>query len=134
MSLGYDLAGALPLLRAQAESRFTETFKAYKVEQVLGDDGLHTDTEVTVHDNVAGRLKSPTLTVSEREQGAQVPAIQDMHIHVAVGATPGVAVNVLWRCTASTADASLVGRVYRTKGEAQAGQVTAHRYPVERVT
>jgi hypothetical protein len=121
--------------RAQAEARFTETLKAYTITRTGPDaDGLYTDTEVTVYAAVSGRVKYPTLTVSEREQGSQVPAVQDVQVHVAVGSTPNVVVNVLWRVTASTADASLVGRVFRTKGEAQAGQVTASRYPVERVT
>jgi hypothetical protein len=121
--------------RAQAETRFTETFKAYTISRTGPDaDGLYTDTEVTVYAAVRGRVKYPTMTVSEREQGSQVPAVQDVQIHVAVGATPNVVVNVLWRVTVSTADPSLEGRVFRTKGEAQAGQVTASRYPVERVT
>lgn len=128
------LTGALARGRAQAEARFTETFKVYTIESVRDEEtGLDTDTEVTVYAAVPGRWKSPTLTVREREQGAQVPAVQDLHIHVAVGATPNVTVNTLWRCTASTADSSLVGRVARTKGLPQGGQVTAHRYPVEEV-
>jgi hypothetical protein len=132
LNLGYDIAAQLPYLRSQAESRFTETFKAYTVTRTGPDaDGLYTDTEVTVYAAVAGRWKSPTLTVSEHEQGAQVPAVQDTQIHVAVGSTPLVSVNTMWRVTASTVDASLVGREARTKGLPQAGQVTAHRYPVE---
>jgi hypothetical protein len=126
--------GALSLGRRQAEARFTETFKAYTVARVLGEDGLYTDTETTVYASVSGRVKYPTLTVSEREQGNQVPASQDVEVHVAVGSTPDVVVNVLWRVTASTADSDLVGRVFRTKGSPQSGQVTAHRYPVEQVS
>jgi hypothetical protein len=72
--------------------------------------------------------------VSERSQGDQVPAVQVEHVHVAVDATPNVTVGDMWRCTASTVDASLVGREVRTKGLPQAGQVTAHRYPVEAVS
>lgn len=129
------LSGALGMGRAQAEARFTETFKAYTVTKSEPDaGGVITETEVTVYASVSGRVKYPTLTVSERDQGAQVPAVQDVQIHVAVGATPNVVVNVLWRVLTSTADPALVGRVFRTKGEAQSGQTTAHRYPVERVT
>lgn len=126
--------GALGMGRRQAEARFTETFKAYTVARVLGDNGEYTETEEAVYASVSGRAKYPTLTVSEREQGAQVPASQDVEVHVAVGATPNVVVNVLWRVTASTADPALVGRVFRTKGSPQSGQVTAHRYPVEQVS
>lgn len=129
------LSGALGMGRRQAEARFTETLEAYTVTRTGPDaDGLYTDTDVFLYQDIPGRVKYPTLTVHEREQGAQVPAIQDIEVHVAVGATPNVVVNVLWRVTASTADAGLVGRVFRTKGEPQSGQVTASRYPVERAT
>lgn len=135
VNLGYDVAAHLPYLRAQAESRFTEVFTAFTIENVLNEStGLYEPTEVVAYAGVAGRVRYPSLTVAERAQGSQVPAIQDVTIHVAVGATPNVAVNHMWRVTGSTSDASLVGRVFRTKGESQAGQVTASRYPVERVS
>jgi hypothetical protein len=35
---------------------------------------------------------------------------------------------------ASSVDPSLVGRKFRVAGNAQAGQVTSHRYPVEEVS
>lgn len=128
------LQGALGMGRRQKESRFTETLEAFTVASVEGEDGVFADVETSLYTGVPGQVKYPTFTVSERPQGGQVPAVQDIEIHVAVGATPNVAVNTRWRVTASTVDVSLVGRVYRTKGEAQSGQVTAHRYPVERVT
>lgn len=135
MSLGHDIAAQLPYLRMQAESRFTETLDVFTIDDVLDEStGLITPAEVIAYAGVPGRVRYPTLTVSERAQGSQVPAIQDVTIHVAVGATPDVAVNHLWRVTASTSDSALEGRVFRTKGESQAGQVTASRYPVERVT
>lgn len=129
------LGGVLGMGRAQASQRFTETFKVFRVTQVLNETtGLYVDTEVVVYASVAGQLKFPSLTVREREQGAQVPAVQDILIKVAVGSTPLVQIDHLWRCTASTVDVSLVGRVVRTKGLPQAGQVTSHRYPVEAVS
>jgi hypothetical protein len=135
VNVGYEIATMLPYLRAQAESRFTEVWDVFTVENVLDEStGLETPTEVVAYTDVRGRVRYPTLTVSERQQGSQVPAVQDVTISVAVGATPDVVVNHQWRCTASTADASLIGRTFRTKGEAQAGQVTAARYPVERVS
>lgn len=124
----------LILARREAQGRFTETLEVFTVTRVLGDDGRYTDTETTVYASVKGRVKFPSMSVRERAQGAQVPAVQDVAVHVAVGATPAVVVNTLWRVTASAADPSLVGRVFRTKGLPQAGQVTAHRYPVEQVS
>lgn len=131
MNLGVGLAARLPAFRGQAESRFTETLTAFTVAL---DDDTGTETETVLYSGVAGRLKFPTLTVREREQGAQTPAVQDVQVHVSVGATPLVVVNTFWRVTASTVDPALVGRVFRTKGSPQQGQVTAHRYPVEEVS
>jgi hypothetical protein len=129
------LSGALGMGRAHARARFTETFTVFTTQSVLNEaTGQYEDTEVVLYASVPGRWKSPTLTVREREQGAQVPAIQDLQIHVEVGATPLVGVNAMWRVAGSTVDASLVGRVARTKGLPQAGQVTAWRYPVEEVS
>lgn len=129
------IEAALSHGRRWAQQRFTETFTVFTVTRVLNETtGLYEDDEDVRHADVPGQFKFPTLTVSEREQGAQSPAVQDIVIKVAVGATPDVVTGDLWRCTASTADPSLVGRVVRTKGLPQAGQVTAHRYPVEAVS
>lgn len=137
MTLGSDLAAALPGLRMQAESRFSETFKVFYIEKSAEPDaetGLYTETEVAVYESMAGRIKFPSLTVAEREQGSQVPAIQDVQIHVAVGSAVNVEVDHVWRCTASSSDASLVGCEFRTKGLPAAGQVSASRFPVESVS
>lgn len=128
------IAGALRLGRAQAVARFTEVFEVYTTDRVMQPNGLYFEEETVIHDDVPGRVKYPSLTVAEREQGAQVPAVQDLQIHVAVGATPDAVVNTRWRVKSSTADADLVGSTFRTKGAPQGGQVTAHRYPVEGVS
>ncbi|WP_366941696.1 DUF6093 family protein [uncultured Microbacterium sp.] len=117
--------------RKRAGSRFTETFTAYTVSSVLDEaTGLYVDAETVLYADVAGHVKFPEMTVSEPGQAGQVMAVQDIEVHVTVGATPGVVVGVLWRVDGSTVDPSLTGRVFRTKGPPQAGQVTAHRYPV----
>lgn len=130
-----DQLTALAAARADAVSRFTETFTAFTTELVLDPNtGAHTDVETPIYTGVAGSIKFPTMTVSEPEQAGQVPAVQDVEVHVAVGATPNAAVGVSWRITGSTVDTSLIGRVFRTKGLPQAGFVSAHRYPVEVVS
>lgn len=128
------LDGALSFGREYTVSRFTETFEVYTETKTLNNTtGEYTTTRTLFYEGLAGQVKFPTLTVSEREQGSQVPAAQDIVIKVAVGSATNVKVNHLWLVTASTVDASLVGRVFRTKGLAQSGQVTAHRFPVESV-
>lgn len=129
------LHGALAMGRRQAESRMTETFKVFTESSVLNEStGLYVMAEVTVYASVAGRVKYPSMVVQEPSQAGQVLAVQDVHIHTAVGSTPLAVVGTLWRCTASVVDSGLVGRVFRTKGKPQAGQVTASRVPVEEVT
>lgn len=121
--------------RRRQETAFTETLTAYIATSTLNDeDGTTTPVETVVHADVRGRVKFPSMNVNEPEQGDRTAAVQDVHVHVAVGATPDVAVGVLWRVTASTADAGLIGAVWRTKGLPQRGQVTAWRYPVEEVS
>lgn len=140
--------------RAQAVARFTETFTIFTTTNVLDEaTGLYTPAEDVLYTGVEGRVKYPSTTVMERAQGGQVPAVQDVQIHVRVGLVLPLVpaedlvpdtdllpsevtllpVNVLWRCESSVSDPTLEGRVYRTKGEPQSGNVTAHRYPVERV-
>ena len=127
------LLGTLGLGRAQAEARFTETFKVFTESRVLNEStGVYVTSETALAASVAGRVKFPTLTVAERDQGAQSPAVQDVAVHVAVGSV-AASVGSFWRVLSSDADPSLVGRVFRTKGAPQAGQVTAHRFPVESV-
>lgn len=129
------LLGVLAMGRTQAVARFTETLTAFYTTSILNPaTGVYEDTEVVLYANVLGRVKFPGMTVSEREQGAQVPAVQDVQVHVAVGSCPLVQVNHMWRVTASTVDSSLVSREFRTKGLPQAGQTTAHRFPVSQVS
>lgn len=130
------LGGVLGMGRAQAAQRFTETFKVFTVTRSAEPDattGLYVDTEVQIKAAHPGRVKFPTLTVAERDQGAQSPAVQDVAVHVAVGSV-SAPVGSFWRVLSSTVDPSLVGRVFRTKGQPQAGQVTSHRFPVEAVS
>lgn len=129
-----SVGGVLGEGRHAATVRFTETFDVYTEVRTVGEDGRDVVNETVLYEDVSGQVKYPSSVVSQRIQGGQVPAVQDTIIKVAVGATPDVVTDVLWRVVSSSVDAALVGRVFRTKGEPQSGQVTAHRYPVERVT
>lgn len=126
------LAGALRSGRRQAESRFTETLEFYVDGGIVTNPDTLVDTRsTTVLHTVPGRIKYPTATVSQSAAVGQSFATQDVQAHVAVGSTPSVRPDHFCRVTASTVDPGLVGRVYRVKGSAQAGQVTAHRWPLE---
>jgi hypothetical protein len=121
--------------RAKAAERFTESLRFYSSDGVTVDPDTLDDVEATtVLHTVPGRIKFPTLTVSERSAVGQVFATQQVNVHVAVGSTPNVRVDHFVVVLASTVDPSLVGRKFRVSGNAQAGQVTSHRYPVEEVS
>lgn len=128
------IMGTLRMGRAQAESRFTETFTFFSSLRGVDPDTLEdADIETDLYTEVPGRVKYPTLTVSDSSAVGQTFATQDVNVHVAVGAVPLVHENHFCRVTWSTVDPGLIGRKFRVKGSPASGQVTAHRIPVEEV-
>ncbi|WP_308491029.1 DUF6093 family protein [Microbacterium terrisoli] len=129
MSLGSDTQTALAYLRAEAESRFTETLRFTRVGTVDDANGVPVPGETTLYE-VPGRVKFTSQVVSPRESGAQLVVVQQRRVDVAVGSTPGVRPGDVVTVTASTVDAGLVGRKFTVDGLPDSGQVTAARYPV----
>ena len=154
VNLGYDIAQNLPFLRAQAVSRFTETFTFFTVEDGPPDPDTFEPTvvETVAGADVPGRFKSANTQGRDVESGGQYPVVGRREVHVAVGAvaltvpggdlvpgaelSPGVGAmpDVFVRCVASTVDAGLVGRVFRVSERPSSGQVTSWRFPVEEVS
>ena len=119
--------------RAQANARMTETVTVTTTTpgEVMDEStGTYPDVIVSHYGGV-GRIKFPTLTVSERTPGGQTIAVQDVMLSLPVGFSSAVRIDDIVTVTGSTVDTDLVGRVFRIKGLAQAGQVSAHRFPVE---
>lgn len=128
------LTGALMMGRAHAERRMTETVTV----------GLFTDATdpttgqpsrvlTTARYTGLGRVYYPSLTVAGGSAVGRPVAAQEPVLAVPLGTTilsVGDEVDV----TASTVDASLVGRRFRVAGAPQAGQVTALRYPLVEVS
>lgn len=128
------LLGVLSMGRARAEARMTETVTAYMVTGTTVDPV--TFEPVETHDDVysgPARVKYPTLIVREHEQGTQAVAMQELEISFPSGTT-GVTKDTFIHIDASTADAGLVGRIYRARGLGVAGQTTALRVPVAEVS
>ena len=126
------LLGVLAMGRVQAVARFTETFTFFSESYTPPPEGEIDPVLVptNLYVGVLGRVKFPSLTVSERDQAGQLLAVQSSEVHVGVGATPNVLPDHFCRVTASTVDSSLVGRKFRIAGFPASGQTTAHRYPV----
>lgn len=128
------IAGVLGMGRRMAVSRMTETVTVSvesKSTNPSTGDPVRTVSS-PVYSGVA-QIAFPSLVVSERDvQGQQVAATSPvLKLPVSVGV---VLTGHVVRVTASTSDASLVGRWFRVKSPPQSGQVTAHRYPLEEVT
>ena len=151
MNLGYDIANELPVLRDQAISRMTEVFQFYTTVTVTDPETLEDVTTETVSDTTIGRVKFPTGQPQDVESAGQFPVVQRVEVHVplyaysAVFSSPWLlpgfilpaafaSVGQLVRCVDSSADASLIGRVFRVAGAPPGGQVTARRYPVTEVS
>ena len=127
----HDLAAALPFLRSQAESTFTEKVRAGRVtdatDPVTGDP-VQTVAEPFVYEGRA-RVKYPGTAVSESSGTGQVVAEQSVIVKLPVG-SPVVPEGSAFVVLTSDVDESLVGRTYQVEGAPAAGMVTAHRYPV----
>jgi len=116
-----------------AESRMTETVTVGVTASVFDDaTGKYVDT-LTVHYNGPARIKYPSMVVSEKTPVGQVLASQDVTLHLPVGLASAVRTGDTVTVTYSTVDDDLVGRTYRIKALAQAGQVSASRFPVESI-
>ena len=132
MSLGYDLSAALAELRAQAESRMTDTVRITRPGESVFDNetGTYTPTVVVVY-NGPGRLKLASTVVSDIDAGGQVLAAQRPRLDLPVAASGGVRVNDTATITASTNDPASVGVRLNIEGVFYQTDATARRFPVE---
>src|SRR5690606_31409184 len=125
MSLGYDIAWALPALRAEAESRMTETVTGGLYTDGVDGDGNPTRALVTERYSGKARVRFASRAVLNTGQTAPT-AVMEPVLSVPHGSAElfdGDEVEV----TASTDDSALVGRRFKIQGRANAGQTTAMR-------
>lgn len=131
MSLGSDIAAALPGLRAEAESRMGELVQVGRfadgVDEATGDP-----TWVIVTERYAGkaRIRWGSREVTNANAPSMPITVQEPYLSVPFG-TPRFFDNDQVLIVASADDPILVGRRFRVQGYPAAGQVTAHRYPLE---
>lgn len=124
---------ALGMGRSLAESRMTET-----VSGGVWEDGTNENlepTRVLVDEHYAGkgRIKYPSLSVSDVSEPSQPVGVQEPYLSVPTGSTALVEGDEV-EVSASTADSSLVGRRYTVMGAPQAGQTTSLRYPLKELS
>lgn len=124
--MGYALASG----RRMAESRMSETVTVGRWENVRPQGSL--DTVLTlVETYYAGpaRVKYPSASATVKSPAGQ-QLVETNIVLFLPSWMSAVEVGALVRVDSSVADGTLKGRFFRVDGPAQAGQTTAHRYPV----
>lgn len=130
MNLGHDIARELPGLRAQAESRMRD-----KVQVGIYRDGTDETTgdpmRVLVTERYDGkaRIRWGSREVTNTNAPAMPVTVQEPYLSVPFGTARFFDGDEVL-CVGSD-DPILIDRVFRVQGDATAGQVTAHRYPLE---
>lgn len=130
--LGYDIANALPGLRAEAVSRMTDTVTGGTytdgTDETTGDP-----IRVLVTERYSGkaRVRLPSQNVTNAQAPSMPVAVQEPTLSIPWG-SPRLFIGdeVL---VAGSDDPVLVGRRFRVQGNAQSGQTTAHRYPLQEI-
>ena len=120
--------------RRRANERMSETVTVGSFTDGVADDGSATRVPaVTRYASKPGRIKYESLNAQEQDGAGSPVALQTPHLSVPTG-SPRFFEGDEVLCEASEADVLLVGRLYRVTGSAQAGQTTAHRYPLEELS
>lgn len=131
MNLGYDIAQALPGLRAEAESRMDDLIKTTRAGTKVWDDdsGAWVTSEEVIYEGKA-RIKRSNELSSDVDAGSQLVTVSQVQVHVPVG-SPVFAPNDLIEVTACASRADQVGRVFVVSAPFDGSQTTAVRYRVE---
>lgn len=130
VTLGYQLAAALPELQAAATSRMTDTVTVGLYEDGT-DETTGDPTLVLKAQRYAGkgRVRWGSREVTNAVSPGMPTTVQEPYLSVPFG-SPRLHVDDTVIINASP-DPLLTGRSFRVAGAPAAGQVTAHRYPLE---
>ena len=121
---------ALGMGRRLAVSRMTETVVVGLFEARTDENGDAASVLVEERYSGIGRVKYPSLTVSEHMEPSQPAQVQEPYLSIPSG-SPALLAGDEVHVTASTADERLVGMTARIAGVPQSGQTTSHRYPLK---
>lgn len=127
------LHGLLAMGRARIGETFTETIIGGRFVRGTLPDGSVGRTLAEKRYEGRGRVKYTTLVVQDGKAAGELVAAQSVVVKIPAD-SPLLVKGDEFEVVTSTVDGSLVGRHYRVDGAPQAGQVTAHRYPVTEVS
>lgn len=143
MTLGADLAAAMPEFRAEAESRMRDTCTVQLVTGHITDEstGIVTDTlgAAVYGPSIAphhGRCRFAVASVQESDPqaGGATYTVTRGRVDVPVGAFVA-ATGLVVTCVTSEMDPHLPGRRFRTQASSPANsQATAYRLAIEEIT
>lgn len=127
--LGYDVAQALPGIRAEAESRMDETVLVGRFKDGT-DEATGDPTRVMETERYTGkaRIRWGSREVSNSSAVGSPVGTQEPYLSVPFGTERFFNEDEV-ECTASP-DPILVGRRFQIQGAPVAGQVSAYRYPL----
>lgn len=136
MSLGADVAAALPGLRAEANSMMVTTGRVTRVVGRVEDPVTRemVDEVVTVYLGM-GRFKAANTQAGRSDIPGAVVVDQSATLSLPVGA-PGagdVRLNDVWEAIYNPYDPTLIGKRVRVTGVHSQTFATAHRFPVEEI-
>lgn len=131
MSLGAEVAAALPELRAAALSLMTDTIKATRPGLVSTDasTGVVSAAVSTVYEG-PGRWKAATTDPTGDEAGLSERTRTSGEVHLPVGAYVPLPGDVL-ECTGCPLDPNMIGRKTVVQSKVGGSQITAYRIPIK---
>lgn len=130
MTLAAAIDAVLPVLRAEAEGRMSETVTVgVFVDTTDPATGNPVRTATETRYSGKARIRYASRDVQNADVPGQPVSVQDPYLSVPVG-TPAFRVGDEVVVTAAKHDSALVGRTYVVQGRSAAGQVTASRYPL----
>ena len=133
MTLGADVAAALPGLRAQAESLMTDTWRCVRggTREFNDETGEFVETPPEVVYDGPGRLRDRSSIGSREAVQGVTTVVSQLILSLPVATSGALRVDDRLECIASAADASMVGvRVKVTDLHLQTHS-TARRFTVE---
>lgn len=136
VTLGADIAAALPELRRQAESLHLDTFTVFRrTGGVVTDPVTHEETPefATVLSGVMGKLQTTEAQSRDTQTPGQKVTETGLSWHTSVN-TLGVLTDDEVVCTASVHDPALVGLRVRVVGPFLKSIATARRFQVSELS
>lgn len=134
MTLGADILGALPGLRAEAESMMVTVGAVTREVEVTDPITFVVSTvPTTIYAGIC-RLRFGGTQPGTADIPGAVVTDQSAILSFPIDGSSGISVDDVWTCTANPLDVSLVGQRLRITGTHAQTHATARRFAVEKIS